>query len=146
VTDNSSNSSSNTTWIQVQSSNISPQKPIIQGRKLGRKGVTYEYSFSSVDDEYNPIWYFVDWGDGKNSDWLGPYNSGYKITLEHSWIEKNKYSIKAKAKDIFNAESDWATLTVIMPYEPPQFLFIHWLLERFPNAFPILRFLLKFNH
>jgi outer membrane protein assembly factor BamB len=141
VTDNSSNSSSNTTWVKVQASDDPPEKPIIKGRKLGIKGVTYEYSFTSIDNEYNPVWYYVDWGDGTSSDWLGPYNSDYKLTLEHSWIKKNKYTIRAKAKDIFNAESDWATLIITMPYEPQHFRFFEWLLEQFPHAFPILRYL-----
>jgi hypothetical protein len=38
-------------------------------------------------------------------------------------------------------------LEVTMPYSYKlQFAFIHWLLECFPNAFPLLRYRVGFNH
>ncbi len=77
--------------------------------------------------------------------WIGPFPSGQQQTVNHTWNKKGTYTIKAKARDSHEQESDWGTLSVTMPYEP-QFPFIQWLFERFPNAFPILRFLLEFNH
>ena len=48
------------------------------------------------------------------------------------------------AKDTSHARSDWAYLEVTMPVNQQFYLFplLQRLLERFPNAFPILRHLL----
>ncbi|MCD6108537.1 MAG: hypothetical protein J7J89_03585, partial [Thermoplasmata archaeon] len=57
-----------------------------------------------------------DWGDGTNSGWLGPYNSGETVEASHSWSEKGEYSIKVKAKDINGLESEWSDpLVISMP-------------------------------
>ena len=50
-------------------------------------------------------------------------NGSVRITLSataeitHQWDTKGIYTIKAKAKDIYDMESDWGTLNVIMPTE-----------------------------
>ncbi|MBE3121902.1 MAG: hypothetical protein IMZ53_11800, partial [Thermoplasmata archaeon] len=58
-----------------------------------------------------------------------------------SWSNKGSFTIKVKAKDTSGLESNWGTLSVTMPlsYEPSLFRFLVLLVERFPNAFPILR-------
>jgi hypothetical protein len=78
-------------------------------------------------------------------DWIGPYPSGETVTLSHRWDFKGTYTIEARAKNTENLWGPWGELEVTMPfsYEPPHFRFIEWLLERFPNAFPILRYLLE---
>jgi hypothetical protein len=84
--------------------------------------------------------YYVEWGDGINSGWSELVSSGQEIILSHIWRDKDTFTIRAKAKDYFGLESDWAYLEVTMPVcQPPQLPFIQWLLERFPNAFPIFR-------
>ena len=124
-----------------------PSAPIILGKLKGKTETSYDYSFRSVSPIGNDIFYQIDWGDGSITDWIGPYDSGEKITMNHSWSDKGIYTIKARAKDIDNLWGSWGQLDVTMPYSyEPQFPFIQWLLERFPNAFPILRFLLEFNH
>jgi len=53
--------------------------------------------------------------------------------------------IKAKAEDIYGLESDWGTLEVTMPKSKTihfNFNLLSRLFERFPNAFPILRYML----
>jgi outer membrane protein assembly factor BamB len=140
VTDAESNVSVDTTLAYIRSP---PSKPEINGPNSGHFGEEYEYTFTAIDPESDDIWYYVDWGDGSNSGWLGPYSSGEVVTKSHTWDEENTYTIRAKAKDIFDEESYWGTLEVTMPVnKPPQFPIISWLLERFPNAFPILRQLL----
>jgi len=51
---------------------------------------------------------FVEWGDGTYSDWLGPYNSGEKISLSHEWVDEKSKLIKAKSKDLDGFESPWS--------------------------------------
>jgi hypothetical protein len=125
--------------------NQPPSIPVITGPLKGKPGITYNYEFIATDSEGENIFYYVDWGDGTNTGWIGPFPSGQQQTVNHTWNKKGTYTIKVKARDSHEQESDWGTLSVTMPYEP-QFPFIQWLLERFPNAFLILRFLLEFNH
>jgi len=144
VTDNTSNTSTDTTWAWIQTTNTPPDTPTINGPTSGKPGVSYDYNFMSSDPDGTPIWYYVDWGDNSNTGWVGQYNSGEEITLSHSWSEKGTYIIRCKAKDPYNAESDWGTLSVTMPcsYDKPIMNFLEKILERFPHAFPILRYIL----
>lgn len=71
--------------------------------------------------------YKWDWGDGNQSDWLGPFDSGAQATAEKSWSVKGQYNIKVKAKDTKGAESTWSdSLPITMPagryFEPMGFL------------------------
>jgi outer membrane protein assembly factor BamB len=122
-----------------------PSAPTIIGKIKGKVEKSYDYIFRSTSPVGNDIFYQIDWGDGSITDWIGPYDSGDSITMNHSWSEKGTYTIKARAKDSDNLWGPWGELKVTMPYSyEPQFPFIQWLFERFPNAFPLLRYLLNF--
>jgi hypothetical protein len=84
---------------------------------------------------------FIDWGDGTDSGWIGPYNSGEEVTKSHKWSEQGNYTIKAKAKDVFDEESDWGYLEVTMPKNKIINPFERFLENR-PYMFPILRYIL----
>ncbi|RLF44681.1 MAG: hypothetical protein DRN29_08030, partial [Thermoplasmata archaeon] len=48
--------------------------------------------------------------------WLGPYKSGEKIVISHSWNRRGSYEVRVKAKDIYGRESEWSDpLPVKMP-------------------------------
>ena len=147
VTDNTSNISTDTTWAWIQQTNTPPNSPTITGPSKGKPGIPYNYTFVTSDPDGTSIWYYIQWGDGTNSGWIGPYSSNDALIVSHTWHKRGTYTIQAKAKDGYGAESSWGTLKVTMPlsYEPPHFRFLDWLFERFPNAFPILRNLLGFN-
>jgi len=58
-------------------------------------------------------------------------------------FESGTYIIKVRAEDERGDYSDWATLEVEMPVnQQNQHPLFQWFLERFPNAFPILRYLI----
>lgn len=124
--------------------NNPPSSPTIIGQTNGKVGQVYHYTILSTDPEGNNVSYYVDWGDSTNTGWIGPFNSGYELTVNHSWNKRGTYTIKVKAMDNYSAESGWGTLQITMPlsYEPPHFRFFEWLFEKFPHAFPILRHLL----
>ena len=44
----------------------------------------------------------------------------------HTWDEEGTFIVQAKAKDIFDAESEWGTLEVTMPLN--QNILSNWLL------------------
>jgi len=93
-----------------------PNTPVISGPASGNPSQEYEYTFTSMDpDGVDDVFYYIDWGDDSNSGWIGPFESGIKVTEEHTWTKEGTYIIRAKARDIHDAESDWATLSVTMP-------------------------------
>jgi len=128
--------------VTIVTGNTPPAKPSQpSGQTNGKIGQEYPYTTSSTDPEGDQVYYLWDWGDGNNSGWLGPYNSGATCEAKYTWKVKNTYSIKVKAKDIYGAESPWSDpLPITMPYTfKPILHFLELLFQRFPNAFPILR-------
>ncbi|KYK23462.1 hypothetical protein AYK25_06690 [Thermoplasmatales archaeon SM1-50] len=126
--------------------NTPPEIPEITGTIEGKPGNEYLYNLLTTDPQDQEIYYFVDWGDNTTSGWLGPYVSGTQIHVTHSWTSQGTYTVKAKAKDSLDMESDWGTLTVVMPmnYKFPLQVFLQQLLEQFPRMFPILRYLMGY--
>ncbi len=121
-----------------------PNTPDISGPPSGKPGKEYEYAFVSTDLDEDNVYFYIEWGDDQVEEWIGPYASGEEATASHTWDKKGNYTIKAKARDIYNAESNWGTLEVIIPRNKPfNFNLLGWLFERFPYAFPFLRNLLK---
>ena len=121
--------------------NDPPAAPQITGQASGKHGQSYDYTFISSDPNGDQIYFTIEWGDGQTNTWIGPYNSGQPLTLPHSWAKTGTYTIKAKAKDTYGAESGWGTLQITMPLSNnlvrPHFL--EQLFERFPHLFPLLR-------
>ena len=95
--------------------NYAPIKPTITGPAKGVPGTQYTFTFSSIDPENETIELYIDWGDGTNTNWIGPYNSGEIVTLNHIWNAEKEYTIKAKAKDINGAQSEWSYHNLNLP-------------------------------
>ena len=121
-----------------------PVAPIITGETQGHIGEVYEYTFMSTDPENKDVSYYIDWGDGAFEDWFGPYDSGEEVVVSHTWSEQDTYTIRARARDTDNLWGPWGELEVTMPVNQEVDIhpFLQRILERFPNAFPILRLLL----
>ena len=95
-----------------------PLKPI--GPSNGKCGESYTFSTSTADLYGDNIFYMWDWGDGENSDWLGPYESGETVESSHIWNKQGIHRIRVKAKDVYDCESDWSDpLSVSMPKNKP---------------------------
>ena len=83
-----------------------PEKPI--GPNSGKPGSACTYATFSVDPDGDRIYYMFDWGDGNESEWLGPYESGELVTVSHTWNTEGNYTIRIKAMDENGAESKWS--------------------------------------
>jgi hypothetical protein len=118
-----------------------PTAPTIDGPNKGKVGLTYDYKFLSTDPNEDDIYYYVDWGNDNNIGWVGPYNSGEEVTLNHTWNEKGTYTLKVKAKDSYCTVSDTTTLKVTMPRSRLTNNLLQQLFEHFPIAYQILKFL-----
>jgi predicted acyl esterase len=120
-------------YLPRYTGNYAPLKPRISGPTKGEPGLEYTFTFNVTDPENEDYSLFIDWGDGTNSSWLGPFPSGHVETLTHSWSTKKIFAIKAKAKDINGAVSDWGTHNINIPFESIiKNPFLLRLLERFP--------------
>jgi len=125
------------------SPNTPPENPDIDGTTNGTAGTSYTYTFNSVDSDGDEIYYYIEWGDDQTEVWDGPHASEADVDIAHTYADQGTFIIEAKAKDSHGAESGWSTLQVTMPVnQPVQYPLLQMILERFPNAFPILRHLL----
>jgi len=125
---------------------IPPNTPTIKGKARGVVGTSYPYTFTTVDVNADDVYYYIEWGDGAVEEWVGPYNSGEVVEITHQWDTKGTYKIRAKAKDIYNIESNWGSLEVTMPMKYSSDIqgFLQRLFEAFPRAFPVLRHLMGY--
>jgi outer membrane protein assembly factor BamB len=121
------------------SSNQPPTMWNLTGPMNGRPGVNYTFCIHVTDPEGDNVFCMWDWGDGTNSDWLGPYSSGDEICAMHAWSNEGIYSIRVKLKDEFGNESEWSepfliyidgtppTLEIMKPQQGSLYILNKWL-------------------
>jgi hypothetical protein len=119
--------------LTTQQSPNKPSKPT--GETNGKYEEEYTYSTITTDPQSDKILYFFDWGDGTDSGWVGPFDSGTSGEASHTWTKKGSYSIKVKAKDTDGHESEWSDpLSVSMP----KIKIINYFSGRFNRFFNLL--------
>jgi hypothetical protein len=96
------------------SQNNPPADPTVSGPSTGQRNVLYNYTVLTIDPEADEVYYFADWGDGSNSGWIGPYPSDMMVSISHTWSQPGSYSVKVKAKDTQNLESNWTTVEMMI--------------------------------
>jgi outer membrane protein assembly factor BamB len=80
----------------------------------------YTFTTTSTDaDTADQLEYLFNWGDGTDSGWVGPYNSGVEASVSHSWTSPGTYEVKVKAKDP-NVETIWSPSVLITLTETTQ--------------------------
>ncbi len=95
--------------LQKAFNNSAPLKPSQpNGQSVGEAGTEYTYTSNTTDPDGDEIYYLFDWGDGTDSGWIGPFDSGDNASASHIWSEKGLYEVKVKAKDINELESEWS--------------------------------------
>ena len=119
-----------------------PERP--SGQTNGKAGRQYTYTSVTTEPQGDNIYYLFDWGDGNDSGWVGPFNSGEEGSASHNW-SKGSYNIIVKAKDVNGDVSGWSEpLSVSMPKnkQASNVWFLHWL-ERFPRLNQIVNLLME---
>ena len=152
VTDNNGEVDIFDTIVGLEFGATKPQKP--SGETKIKEGVTYSYttSVNSQSGYWNNIYYKFSWGDGTETEWLTT------PTASHSWNQKGHYAIKVKAllthenskdEDDYEdfKETDWSDpLSISLPrsrqYNRPLLQLFENFFAKFPNAFPLLQYLL----
>jgi len=119
--------------------NRKPRLPSITGPLNGKAGEFYDYSIQASDPDGDDMTYHVEWGDGNIDE--GLIHSHGEAVLTHSWTDQGSYTVRVKVIDIYEAESDWAELSVSMPRNRA----INTLFFNFLQNYPILyQFLQRF--
>ncbi len=123
---------------------LKPEKP--QGPVTNKKGEECTYNSLTTDPDGDNIYYMFDWGDDTNSEWLGPYVSGEKVSTSHIWSKKGTYLIRVIAKDEHGVLSNWSdSLEITTPTHKGSvnsFSFQH-LLNRLIESFHLLKQILN---
>jgi hypothetical protein len=89
--------------------NRPPNPPIITGPHYGKTNAEYAFFINMTDPDGGDGFFFIDFGDGTTSGWLGPYIfNDSVIVIKCKWSQPGTYKIVAKAKDTMDAESPWS--------------------------------------
>jgi C1A family cysteine protease len=142
VTDDNGKSMWEKNYAWIQESNSPPDVPKIEGSSEAIKGEYCWYNITFSDPDGSPLYLYVVAFGFESNIWWGPYPPiWYKEFLHFYWDEEGDYIVKAKVKDPYGAESDWATLEVTVP-RSRQFNDYNPWISRVIERFPILEFLL----
>jgi len=108
VTDN--DGCTNTTFCKIIIEDQSPPTPpsLLSNLTVLPVGVSYAFKAVSIDPENDLIQYGWDWGDESSIEWSDWFTSGEVCTFNHSWSSPGEYSIRVKARDSHQAESEWS--------------------------------------
>jgi len=117
--------------------NQQPGAPIITGPINGKAGEEQDYKIVTTDPDGDDIHYYINWSDGTNTSYIGPYESDLEVSISHTWEEKGTYIIKVKAWDYYQAESEWGTLEVSMPKDMKSDL-LSQLFQKLSLKYPII--------
>jgi len=124
-----------------------PDKPELDGPSYGKIYAKHTFTASTTDPDGDDVYYIFDWSDDSDSEWLGPYHSGERITASHRWttFELGDSLIRVRAKDIHGVMSEWS--------DPIEFtvprnritnnMRLLRLLERIPTLEKLLNLLIK---
>ncbi len=119
VTDKFGQKDTSTLTIDVYK-NQKPNNLVINGPSQGKKGEIQTYTFKAEDNDGDKLYYMVNWGDGTETGWLGPFLTGNEITKTKTWDKRGSYSIKFTVKDKYDATNS-KTKSVSMPKQKNSF-------------------------
>jgi hypothetical protein len=113
VTDDNGDYLIDGTFVWIQDNNQPPSTPIIEGPSKIKKGEYCWYNFTFDDPDDSPVYLYVHAFGLESGIFWGPYPDGYGIERAYYyWENAGEYVVKAKVKDPYGAESDWAILNV----------------------------------
>lgn len=130
-----------------------PSRP--SGETSGKVGKEYTYTTQTTDYNFDQIYYRFSWGDGTDSGWIGPYESGEMCSAKHTWSSRGYYNITVQAKDDPNGDGDLSDgfeslvsepLPVSMPKMKSSKLIFFGLLEKLIQKLPVFKFLQRFHN
>ena len=115
-----------------------PEKPM--GPSRGRVDERIKISVNNtVDPEGDDLFYRFDFGDGVQSPWIGPYESGDdKVAKEHyQWKKPGDYTVTVTAKDDPDGDGDPSDGTESSPSPPLEIHIDHLEINNIRGGFGI---------
>jgi len=105
--------------VVTSDSPANPQKP--SGPDNGVPLTEFTFTTTTTDPEGDQIYYMWSWGDGNESEWIGPFDSGQTADASHSWDTIGNYEIIVIAKDENGAKSEFSEILMFPVVEntPP---------------------------
>jgi C1A family cysteine protease len=92
-----------------------PLTPTITGPSDVNAGREYTFELSAEDPQGDDVEVYIKWKPGfGGSGWLGPYASGEKFEVTHTWTEEENVIVKARARDPDRNTGPWASFEVSM--------------------------------
>ena len=88
--------------------NTAPEPPDVSGPTKAAPGDSVTFRFTSVDPDGDSVRYSISWGDDSIDDWSPASPSDEEYARAHAYAAAGTYYVKAKAKDVKDAESDWS--------------------------------------
>jgi outer membrane protein assembly factor BamB len=88
--------------------NLPPVVGDVSGPGVGRPGVNYSFCVDVVDPEGDAVFCLWDFGDGSQSGWIGPFDSGSACGVVHAWSGEGEFVVRVKACDFLNLSSGWS--------------------------------------
>ena len=96
--------------------NNAPEIPTISGPDSAAVEQAITFTATSTDPDEDSIAIRFDWGDGAISDWSNFVLSGQSVSMSYTYSTTGTYYVKAQAKDINGAISDWSSTHKIVIY------------------------------
>jgi len=79
----------------------------------------YHYWASTTDPNGDSIYYKFSWGNGEDSGWLGPLDSGDTCHTTYAWSNPGTYDVTVRAKDEHGELSGWSDPLTVYVNEAP---------------------------
>jgi hypothetical protein len=94
------------------SKNHPPLVPSLFVPTMAQRGDTIRGWVSSYDKDADSLYFFIDWGDGTESVWLGPVASATDYEVFHAYSDTGVFGVLAKAKDAAH-ETGWSDTSFV---------------------------------
>jgi hypothetical protein len=104
------------------SKNYPPLTPSLIVPDIAQRGDSVRARIFSYDKDSDSLYFFVEWGDGTESDWVGPVPSASDYDVFHAYGDTGVFGVLAKARDATH-ESGWSDTSFVRvgeygPFKP----------------------------
>lgn len=93
--------------VNIGTNNAAPQNPTLTGPSDSEINDLTTFFIQTTDPNEDQVFYYINWADGTDTEWIGPYDSGELVSLMHTWTTEGSYQIQYRAKDEHELASSW---------------------------------------
>ena len=85
-----------------------PSVPALSGQSVGVVGETLAVKVVADDPDLDTVSYKINWGDSTDAVWTAFAPSGETLSVAHVYEDSGNYTVKAKARNGKDGESEWS--------------------------------------